>query len=128
MLYRDTRTILHIPHSPALLLTFSTLVLTLSVFCSPRFLQVKFRMLLSCLLPPPYSVTHSLICSHVLTFTQIKLALDEVAAEGKEVIFKRDVYADIYVDIIGLMAKCDTTPIHRAKTKALRVHWAKIGR
>lgn len=48
--------------------------------------------------------------------------------EGKEVTFKRDVYADIYGDILGLMEKCDTNPIHRAKTKMLRVQWAKIGK
>ena len=49
-------------------------------------------------------------------------------AEGKDVPFKRDVYAEVYADIIGLMEKCDTSPIHRAKTKALRVQWAKMGR
>ena len=48
--------------------------------------------------------------------------------EGREVTFKRDVYADIYVDVLGLIAKCDTTPVDRAKTKALHVQWAKIGR
>ncbi|KAG6373555.1 hypothetical protein JVT61DRAFT_6198 [Boletus reticuloceps] len=58
----------------------------------------------------------------------IKLTLDKVAAEGKEVVFKCDIYADVYVDILGLMVKCDTTPIHQAKTKALRVQWAKLGR
>ncbi|KIK74988.1 hypothetical protein PAXRUDRAFT_19373 [Paxillus rubicundulus Ve08.2h10] len=63
-----------------------------------------------------------------LATTAIKLALDEMAAEGKEVTFKQDVYTDVYVNIIGLMTKCDTVPVHRAKTKALRVQWAKIGR
>ncbi|KAF9227895.1 hypothetical protein BS17DRAFT_813771 [Gyrodon lividus] len=58
----------------------------------------------------------------------IKLTLDEMAAEGKEVTFKRDVYSNVYVDIISLMTKCDTVPVHHAKTKALRVQWAKIGR
>ena len=48
--------------------------------------------------------------------------------EGKEVTFKRDVYADVYVDVLGLMAKCDSSVVHHAKTKALRVQWAKIGR
>jgi len=48
--------------------------------------------------------------------------------EGKEVMFRCDVYVDIYVDLlIGLMSKCDTVPIHCAKTKALRVEWVKIG-
>ena len=48
--------------------------------------------------------------------------------EGKEVTFKHDVYLDVYVDVLGLMAKCDTSPVHCAKTKALQVQWAKIGR
>ena len=65
---------------------------------------------------------------HLLICEQIKVVLDEVVAEGKEVAFKHDIYADIYTDILGLMAKCDTSPIHRAKTKTLRVQWAKIGR
>lgn len=65
---------------------------------------------------------------HLLICEQIKVALDEVVAEGKEVAFKRDIYADVYTDILGLMAKCDTSPVHRAKTKTLRVQWAKIGR
>ncbi|KAN0074463.1 hypothetical protein V8E55_011875 [Tylopilus felleus] len=64
----------------------------------------------------------------VLAATLIKLALDEVVVEGKEVTFKQDVYANIYVDIMGLMVKCDTSPIHRTKTKVLHVHWAKIRR
>ncbi|KAI6001903.1 hypothetical protein EDD15DRAFT_2361265 [Pisolithus albus] len=63
-----------------------------------------------------------------LAATAIKVALDEIVAEGKEVTFKRDVYADVYADVLGLMAKCDTAPVHRAKTKACRVQWAKVGR
>jgi hypothetical protein len=63
-----------------------------------------------------------------LTNIQIKLALDEVSIEGKEVTFKRDVYASVYIDILGLMGKCDTNPIHRAKMKALHVQWGKTGR
>jgi len=51
-----------------------------------------------------------------------------MVAEGKDVTFKRGVYADIYVDILGLMAKCDTAPVHHAKTKSLRVQWVKIGK
>lgn len=50
-----------------------------------------------------------------------------MVVEGKEVMFRPDVYADVYIDLIGLMSKCDTAPIHRAKTKALCVEWAKIG-
>ena len=51
-----------------------------------------------------------------------------MVVEGKEVTFKHDVYADVYVDILSLMAKCDTAPIHCAKMKALCVQWAKMGR
>ncbi|KAF8547507.1 hypothetical protein OG21DRAFT_1527113 [Imleria badia] len=59
---------------------------------------------------------------------EIKLVLDKVTAEGKEVIFKCNIYTNVYIGILGLMVKCDMTPIHQAKTKALRIQWAKIGR
>ena len=42
--------------------------------------------------------------------------------------FKHDVYRDVYIDIVGLMMKCNTAPFHHAKTKALHVQWAKMGR
>ncbi|KAI6040681.1 hypothetical protein EDC04DRAFT_3140176 [Pisolithus marmoratus] len=58
---------------------------------------------------------------------EIKVALDEMVMEGKEVTFKHDVYADVYADLLGLMAKCDTVPIHHAKMKALCVEWVKVG-
>ncbi|KAI6038073.1 hypothetical protein EDC04DRAFT_2604353 [Pisolithus marmoratus] len=57
---------------------------------------------------------------------EIKVALDEMVVEGKEVTFKHDIYADVYIDLLGLMAKCDTVPVHCAKTKALHVEWASI--
>ncbi|KIK19635.1 hypothetical protein PISMIDRAFT_107234, partial [Pisolithus microcarpus 441] len=63
-----------------------------------------------------------------LTTTAIKVALDEVIVEGKDVTFKHDVYVDVYADILGLMSKCHTSSIHCAKTKACHVQWAKIGR
>ena len=44
------------------------------------------------------------------------------------VTFKHEVYMGVYLDILGLMTKCDTVPIHHAKTKALHVQWAKMGR
>ena len=56
------------------------------------------------------------------------MALDEMLAEGKDVAFRRDVYSDIYADILGLMAKCDTSDVHRRKTKSLHIQWAKLGR
>ncbi|KAI6030144.1 hypothetical protein EDC04DRAFT_2898662 [Pisolithus marmoratus] len=59
--------------------------------------------------------------------TVIKVALDEVVAKGKEVTFKCDVYADVYADILSLMAKCDMAPVHHAKMKACRMQWVKIG-
>lgn len=76
-----------------------------------------------------YCCTFSIFLSfYVLICGQIKVALDEVVVEGKEVTFKCDIYADIYTDILGLMAKCDMSPVHCAKTKTLHVQWAKVGR
>ncbi|KAI6027144.1 hypothetical protein EDC04DRAFT_2605907 [Pisolithus marmoratus] len=62
-----------------------------------------------------------------LAVTAIKVTLDEVVAKGKEVTFKHDVYANIYTDILGLMAKCDMAPVLHAKTKACHMQWVKIG-
>ncbi|KAI6009259.1 hypothetical protein BKA83DRAFT_43855, partial [Pisolithus microcarpus] len=62
-----------------------------------------------------------------LTTTTLFFALDEMVMEGKEVSFKHDVYADVYIDLLRLMAECDTAPIHCAKTKVLHVEWANIG-
>ncbi|KAI5986738.1 hypothetical protein EDC04DRAFT_2614983 [Pisolithus marmoratus] len=59
---------------------------------------------------------------------EIKVTLDEVVAEGKEVTFKCNIYVDVYADVLGLMAKCDTAPVHCAKTKACHVQWAKVRR
>jgi len=47
--------------------------------------------------------------------------------EAKEVMFKWHVYVGVYVDLLGLMAKCDAVPIHCAKMKALHMEWVKIG-
>ncbi|KAF8548589.1 hypothetical protein OG21DRAFT_1526392 [Imleria badia] len=57
----------------------------------------------------------------------IKVVLDEIMVKGKDVSFKRDVYMDVYVGILGLMSKCDTSPVHCAKIIAFHVQWAKIG-
>ncbi|KAI6041969.1 hypothetical protein EDC04DRAFT_2892470 [Pisolithus marmoratus] len=68
-------------------------------------------------------------CTSVaLAMTTIKVALDEVIAKGKDVTFKQDIYVDVYVDILGLMSKCNTSLIHCAKTKACHVQGAKIGK
>ncbi|KAI6008523.1 hypothetical protein EDC04DRAFT_2610924 [Pisolithus marmoratus] len=63
----------------------------------------------------------------VLAATTIKVALDEMVVEGKEVTFKCDIYVDVYIDLLGLMAKCDTAPVRHAKTKVLCVECASIG-
>ncbi|KAI6104981.1 hypothetical protein EDD16DRAFT_1714339 [Pisolithus croceorrhizus] len=47
-------------------------------------------------------VPHTVV---VLAATTIKVALDEMVMEGKEVIFKHDIYADVYIDLLGLMVK-----------------------
>lgn len=118
---------MHTPHYPLSSSTFSTPVPMLWPIFSRRFSRARFHALLSRSQQLPYFFfsDHSF---YVLKYRyQIKVALDEIA-DGKEVTFKRDIYSDVYIDILGLMAKCDTSTVHRAKTKALRVQWAKIGR
>ena len=51
-----------------------------------------------------------------------------MASSKGEVSFRVGAYTPVYLVILGLMAKCDTSPIHAAKTKALRVEWANIGK
>ena len=107
---------LHIPHFLALSSTFSTLApMPWQVF-SWKFLGMKFHVLqlhwaLLLYFFPCFLLFYLLSCE------QIKVALDEVVTEGKEVTFKHDVYVDVYVDLLGLMAKCNTSPVHCAKTK-----------
>ncbi|KAI6099574.1 hypothetical protein EV401DRAFT_1894757 [Pisolithus croceorrhizus] len=75
------------------------------------------------------NLAHLALSALIIEFsTQIKVALDEVIAEGKDITFKHDVYVDVYADILSLMSKCDMFLIHCAKTKACHVQWAKIGR
>ena len=59
---------------------------------------------------------------------KLKVMLDEMATSQGEVAFRVATYMPIYLEILGLMRKCDTSPMHAAKTKALRVKWAGIGR
>jgi len=40
-----------------------------------------------------------------------------MVAEGKDVTFKQGIYADIYVDILSLMAKCNTAPCSPCQDK-----------
>ena len=64
----------------------------------------------------------------VLTKFKLKVVLDEMATSQGEVAFRVATYMPIYLEILSLMKKCDTSPMHAVKTKALRVKWARIGR
>ncbi|KAI6037896.1 hypothetical protein EDC04DRAFT_2897069 [Pisolithus marmoratus] len=48
--------------------------------------------------------------------TALKVMLDEIASGVGEVNFGVTIYSPVYVEILGLMSKCDTSPIHWAKT------------
>ena len=124
---RIIRTILHTQCYLVSLLTFSTQAPMLWQTFSPRCLRMRYCVLPSHLPPLLYNFLFN-TSFHMLKCVQIKVALDEVVAEGKEVTFKWDIYMDIYSNILGLMAKCDMAAIHCAKTKMLQVQWAKIGR
>ncbi|KAF8838880.1 hypothetical protein BDN67DRAFT_982217 [Paxillus ammoniavirescens] len=54
-----------------------------------------------------------------LAATTLKIALDEITARRKDVNFRRDVYSKVYLTMICLMGKCNTSEVHSAKTKAL---------
>lgn len=56
------------------------------------------------------------------------MVLDEIASGRGEVTFRVNTYLPVYTEILGLMNKCDTNAIHRAKTKSLRTRWAQLGR
>ncbi|KAL4072387.1 hypothetical protein V8B97DRAFT_2023551 [Scleroderma yunnanense] len=64
----------------------------------------------------------------VFATTAIKVALDEVVSEGKDLPFKQNVYMDVYVDLLRLMDKCNVSPVHCTKRKLLHMQWAKIRR
>ncbi|KAI6023095.1 hypothetical protein BKA83DRAFT_4125777 [Pisolithus microcarpus] len=48
--------------------------------------------------------------------TTLKVVLDEIVSGIGEVNFRVTTYSPVYVKIFGLMSKCDTSPIHQAKT------------
>ena len=64
----------------------------------------------------------------MLTKFKLKVMLDEMATSQGEVAFRVATYMPVYLEILGLMKKCDTSPMHAVKTKVLRVKWARIGR
>ncbi|KAF8547615.1 hypothetical protein OG21DRAFT_1527035 [Imleria badia] len=63
----------------------------------------------------------------VLAATALKVVLDEMISAPTEVNFKVSTYSPIYTEILGLMDKCDSSPIHGTKTIALRKKWARQG-
>ena len=124
---RVVQTTLRTLRSLVSLSIFSTQAPMLWQTFSWRYSRMRYCMPPSCLLPLLYNF-HFNTCFHMLKCLQLKVALDEMVAKGEEVTFKQDVYVDIYSNILGLMAKCNTAAIHHAKMKTLRVQWAKIGR
>ncbi|KAF9235104.1 hypothetical protein BU15DRAFT_78336 [Melanogaster broomeanus] len=60
-----------------------------------------------------------------LAVTALKAALDDIAYGESG--FKAQKYQDHYISVPECMSKCDTDPIHKVKTRALRVEWALIG-
>ncbi|KAF8545876.1 hypothetical protein OG21DRAFT_1491815 [Imleria badia] len=63
-----------------------------------------------------------------IAMTALKVVLDEIASGVGEVNFQVTTYSPVYVEILGLMSKCDTSPIHQVKTQSLHTQWAKLGR
>ncbi|KAI6124967.1 hypothetical protein EV401DRAFT_2068549 [Pisolithus croceorrhizus] len=59
--------------------------------------------------------------------TALKVILDKIVSGVGEVNFRVTTYSPIYVEILRLMSKCDTSPIHQAKTQTLCIRWAQLG-
>ncbi|KIM61920.1 hypothetical protein SCLCIDRAFT_25396 [Scleroderma citrinum Foug A] len=51
--------------------------------------------------------------------TALKVVLDEMASLQGEVAFRVAAYMPVYLEILGLMKKCDTSPTHTMKTRSL---------
>ncbi|KAI5998889.1 hypothetical protein EDC04DRAFT_2612318 [Pisolithus marmoratus] len=54
--------------------------------------------------------------------TTLKVVLDEVASSQGGVSFRV-----VYLEMLGLMKKCDTSATHAEKTRSLQVKWATLG-
>ncbi|KIM52386.1 hypothetical protein SCLCIDRAFT_141189, partial [Scleroderma citrinum Foug A] len=54
-----------------------------------------------------------------ISATALKVALDEMVSSKGEVSFRVSTYLPVYLEILGLMKKCDTSAVHAAKTKSL---------
>lgn len=67
----------------------------------------------------------------MITLTEhfkLKVGLDKMASSQGEVNFRVGTYTLVYLEMLGLMNKCDTSEIHAKKTKLLQCEWAMIGR
>lgn len=64
----------------------------------------------------------------MMVYLKLKVALDEMVSSKGEVSFQVSTYSPVYLEILGLMKKCDTSAVHAAKTKSLRMEWATTGR
>ena len=64
----------------------------------------------------------------MLTKLKLKVVLDEMATSQGEVAFRVATYTPIYLEMLGLMKKCDTSPTHAVKMKSLQIEWVRIGR
>ncbi|KAI5982361.1 hypothetical protein EDD15DRAFT_2377861 [Pisolithus albus] len=73
---------------------------------------------------PPWISTST--TAHLL-FSKLKVILDEMVSSQSEVNFRVSTYTPVYLEILGLMKKCDTSVIHAEKTKSLRINWATLG-
>jgi hypothetical protein len=58
-----------------------------------------------------------LIC--LLYYVQLKVILDELVSSQAQVNFRVNTYSPVYLEILGLTKKCDTSAIHAEKTKEL---------
>ena len=58
---------------------------------------------------------------------QLKVILDELVSSQAQVNFRVNMYSPVYLKILRLTKKCDTSAIHAEKTKGLRIQWAHQG-
>ncbi|KAF8833490.1 hypothetical protein BDN67DRAFT_1017496 [Paxillus ammoniavirescens] len=62
-----------------------------------------------------------------MAITALEVALDKIVGGPGEVNFRVGVYSPVDLEILGLMAKCDTLDIRAAKMKALWMQWVRMG-
>ncbi|KAI6097773.1 hypothetical protein EV401DRAFT_1895390 [Pisolithus croceorrhizus] len=69
--------------------------------------------------------TSTTVC---LLFSKLKVILNKTVSLQSEVNLRVSTYTLVYLEILGLMKKCDTSMIHTEKTKSLQINWATLGR